>query len=352
LSISRPRLALLLSVLACGLLAACGSSDSGEQASSATDVNQLLRDTFAGDKAITSGKLAVAMRLDATGGNAQGGPVSIRLSGPFQTQGAKKLPKFQLQLAVDGAGQNITAGATSTGDKAFVAFQGRQYAVSDQVFRQFRAGYEQAAAQGDQGAKGQSFASLGMDPRRWLTAPRNAGEAKVGDDDTIKITGGVDVSALLDDVNVALGKAASLGLQGTGQVPDKITAAQKREAVAAIKDPRVEIYTGKDDRILRRMVVNLGVDDSSSSTKAKLGLDIAVADVNQDQDINEPSGAKPFDQLLSQLGGLGVGLGGAAKSGGSSSSSGNGNLEQYSTCVNKAGDDVAKARKCADLLTD
>ena len=50
-----------------------------------------------------------------------------------------------------------------------------------------------------------------MDPRKWLTDPRNAGEAKVGDADTIKITGGVDVDALLDDVNTALGKAASSG---------------------------------------------------------------------------------------------------------------------------------------------
>ena len=35
---------------------------------------------------------------------------------------------------------------TSTGEKAYVAFQGEDYAVSDQVFNQFKKSYEQAAA--------------------------------------------------------------------------------------------------------------------------------------------------------------------------------------------------------------
>ena len=52
--------------------------------------------------------------------------------------------------------------------------------------------------------------------------PKNEGEAKVGDADTIKITGGVDVAKLLDDVNTALEKASSLGVSGQG-VPEKLT---------------------------------------------------------------------------------------------------------------------------------
>ncbi len=43
-----------------------------------------------------------------------------------------------------------------------------------------------------------------MDPRKWLTDPKIDGDAKVGDDDTTKISGGVDVGKLLDDVNNAL----------------------------------------------------------------------------------------------------------------------------------------------------
>jgi hypothetical protein len=223
------------------------------------------------------------------------------------------------------------------------------------VFRQFKAAFEQAQKQGN--TKNQSLSSLGLDPRQWLTNPKNEGEAKVGDDDTIKITGGVNVNKLLDDVNQALKKTRELGVQGTESLPSQLTAAQKKEIADAVKDPKVEIYTGKDDKILRRMVVALGVvapkDSSSPNGSADLKLDFSISGLNEDQEISEPSGAKPFDQLLSQLGGLGLGGLGSGSGSGSSSGSGsnNANLEKYSKCVSEAGGDTTKARKCADLLT-
>jgi hypothetical protein len=354
----RSRLAFLLTLVAASavLVAACGGSDS-EQSSSSTDVNELLSQTFSGAKKSDSGKLDLSLRLDQTTGSDNNGPVTLRLSGPFQAGDAGKLPEFQLAFAFEGGGQNIDAGATSTDDKAYVAFQGTDYVVSDQVYRQFKASYEEAAKKSGGSDQNQTFASLGIDPRKWITDPHNAGEAKVGDTDTIKITGGIDVSKLLDDINAALGKVGQLGLTGTGQVPDKITPAQKNEVISAIKDPRVEIYTGKDDQILRRLVVNVGVKDTSSNTEGKVALDLSITDLNEGQDISAPSDAKPFDQLLGKLGGLSALSGGSSSSSGSSSSgsgsssSSSENLEKYSECVTKAGSDVAKARKCADLLS-
>jgi hypothetical protein len=280
------------------------------------------------------------------------GPVTVSLSGPFERTGDGRLPKFRLTARFSGAGQDIRAGATSTGDKGFLSLNGKNYVVDDQVFAQFKQGFQQAAKQSN-GGSAQSFASLGMDPRKWLTNPVNAGEAKVGDADTIKITGGVDMAKLLDDVNAALEKASSLGLQGAGQVPEKLTEAQKQEVVDAIKDPKVEIYTGKDDKVMRRMVVSLGLDDQASDTTGTLSLDFSITDLNEGQDIAEPSDAKPFDQLLEQFGGLAA-LGAAASGGSGSSGSSSGgsaaDLEKYSDCLTDAGQDVAKARKCAELL--
>ena len=139
-------------------------------------------------------------------------------------------------------------------------------------------------------------------------------------------------------------------------MPEKLTEEQKREAIAAIKDPRVEIYTGKDDQILRRMVVDLGVDEKQSGTAGTVAFDVSITDLNEDQDIAEPSDAKPFSELLGQLGGLGIGGGALGGSGGSTepAPSGGGSsedLEKFSQCITKAGEDVEKARKCSDLLT-
>ena len=347
----------LLAAVALGV-AACGG---GDEASSDTDVDTLLKDTFSGkDKKVDSGKLDLSLRIDAKNTRGVNGPITLSVKGPFQSEGKQKLPKFKIDFAFEGAGQSIKAGLTSTGTKGFVNYQGTDYAVSDQVFKQFKASYEQARKQGSSKSGNQSLSSLGLNPRDWLTNPKNEGDAKVGDDDTIKITGGVDVNKLLDDVNQALQKTRELGVQGAKELPTQLTPEQKKQVVDAVKNPRVEIYTGKDDKILRRMVVALGLEapksSSSSGGSADFKLDFALSSLNDDQEIPEPSNAKPFDELAKQLGGLGLGgLGGSGSSGsgssGSSGSSNNANLEKYSKCVRDAGNDTAKAQKCAELLT-
>jgi hypothetical protein len=355
-------LCLLLGLALTG--AACGGDDPGDGASASTDVDQLLQQTFSGSKKVESGVLDLKLKIEASGEGASEmeGPVEVRLAGPFQTEGGGKLPQFKLDASFEGAGQSLSAGATSTGDKGYLSFQGTDYEVDDRLFQQFKAGFEEAQKQGSSG-DAQSFASLGMDPRKWLVDPKNEGDAKVGDDDTIKITGGVDVAKLLDDVNNALEKASALGLGNTGQVPEKLTAQQKQEVTAAVKDPRVEIYTGKDDTTLRRMVVDFGLDDKASSTQGDIAFDVSIQDLNEDQSISAPEDAKPFSELASQLQGLGaLGAlgGGAGASGSGSGGSGSGgtagggstqDLEKFQTCIEKAGNDTAKARDCADLLT-
>jgi hypothetical protein len=107
------------------------------------------------------------------------------------------------------------------------------------------------------------------------------------------------------------------------------------------------------------MLVNMGVqaEEGGRQTSGTLTLDFQLLDLNEDQSIEAPSGAKPFDQLLGQLGGLG--LGGASGSGsGSGGGSGSGSggasaedLKKYSDCVTAAGSDTAKAQKCAELLS-
>jgi hypothetical protein len=345
----------LLLVLILALFAGCGGDDDsgGDEASESTDVNQLLDETFKGDKQVDSGKIDLTLRIEAQGSPELQGPVTLQLSGPFQTQGEGKLPQFALQASFQGAGQNFEAGATSTGEKGFVSFQGTNYVVSDQVFQQFKAGFEEASKQNQD--QNQSLATLGIDPRKWLTDPKNEGEADVGGTETIKITGGVDVPKLLDDVNTALEKARGLGVQGSQDLPERLTDEQKQQVTEAVKSLNVEIYTGKEDKILRRMVIaaDLQAPEGSSggAESAKVNFDLQLLELNEDQEIAEPSDAKPFDELLGQLGGLG--LGGAAGGGGGSSSGGRDNsqnLEEYSQCISEAGSDVEKARKCAELI--
>jgi hypothetical protein len=325
----------------------CGGGDSAD---SSTDVDQLLDETFSGGKSIDSGQLSLALAVESDGGQ---GPVTAKISGPFQSQGEGRLPQLDLKGSFEGGGESLSGGLTATQDAAFVSFGGSTYEVAGPVFEQFKAGYEESAKQSS-GENDQSLASLGIDPRRWLTNAQNAGEAKVGDTDTIKITGDVDVPKLLDDVNAALEKIRALGVQGSDELPDKLTEAEKQQTAEAIENLNVEIYTGAEDRILRRIVVALGLKLPEGTTaagaqSADIRFDFQLLEVNEDQEINAPENAKPFGELLKQFEGLGLGLNldGAGGAGGGNQP----NVDEYSDCVQKALGDDAAVRKCADLLT-
>src|SRR5688500_9471983 len=169
---SRLRIALLLALatLSFGLVA-CGGDDAASE-----DVQTLLEEAVSSGKQVDSGNLAVKLEINAQGSDELQGPVNLRLAGPFQSEGDKKLPKFQFDVSFEGAGQSFNAGATSTGEKGFVKFQGTDYAVSDQIFAQFKQGFEQAQEQAGEG-EDPSLATLGIDPLKWLTDAKNEGEA-------------------------------------------------------------------------------------------------------------------------------------------------------------------------------
>lgn len=346
----RPLLALLLAAVLSLVLAACGGS--GEAADSTTDVDALLKETFAGEKAVESGRLDLALRVDPRGQAGSEGPLALSLRGPFATEGNGRLPRFDLDATFDGMGQTLRAGATSTGDAGYVTFQGQDYELSAPLFRQFRAAFEQAQSQGQQSGQ-PSLSALGIDPRRWLTDARNEGETKVGDDAAIKITGGVDVTALLADVDRALAQAGKLGASA-GDLPERLTDAQKREIQAGVENPRVEVYTGVEDKILRRLIVTADVRDpeAAQSGAAAVKLDLAITDVNAEQRIEAPKDPRPFSELAGSLGALGgFGGSGGPSSGAKGGSPGSKDLERYSACVTDAGSDSAEARRCAELLT-
>ena len=207
------------------------AADDGGKATSSTDVNQLLKDTFSGDKNVKSGKLHLALKLDGSR-HRRGHRPGRRSRSPGRSRARARAScrSSTWTRRSRAPGQNIKAGATSTGDKGFVSFQGQDYVVSDQVFKQFKAGYEQAQKQAKASSKASRCATLGIDPRKWLKNPQNEGEAKVGDTDTIKITGGVDVDRMLDDINKASSQARSLGLQGVRTLPSKLTPEQRKQA--------------------------------------------------------------------------------------------------------------------------
>lgn len=356
----RPRALLVILMLALtGFVAAgCGGSSS-----SGDDANAVLKDTFSGDKSIKSARLALGVDIQADGLAGLGGPIAIKLTGPFQNLGKDELPAFDLALNANAAGQGISAGVISTGTKGFVEVLGTAYALPDDVFAQFKQGFEKSQAESRQKHKdATSLASLGIDPQNWVVDPKVEGDAKVGGTDTTHVSAGVDVDRLLDDVNKLITRASSAGLNQNGRTPQQLTPAQKDTIKKALKDVSFDVYSGKDDRILRKLDLSLKVDvpkaqrsQAGGIKTADVSVTVQLTDVNRPQAITPPANAKPYDQLQGALGRIGLGAtsGGGSGSGGSSSGAGGNSAEKlqaYTDCVTTAAGDNAKAADCAKLL--
>jgi len=328
-------------------LAACG----GEE-----DVQTILEETFAGeDKEVDRGRVALGLRVTPTGGTPATGPIAARLEGPFVASGEEDgLPRFDLDLSLNAGPQAFTAGVVSTGEAGFLRFQGGTFQLPEQIFAQFRQGYLQSRKRSEQGEAGgeggpASFAALGIDPRGWLREPQIMGEEEVGGADTTHIRADIEVATLLEDINRLLSQAGEIGVAEPGQVPEQITDQQRRLITQAVRSARMDLWTGADDRVLRqlRLEVDYAIPEEAQEraqglTSGQLALEVTIADLGEDQEIEPPEGARPLEELLGQLGGRQP-----PGEGGSSGGVG----PEYEQCLEQAGGDVGAIQECAELLS-
>ena len=163
MSLRRLLVPLCTAALAASGLAACGAGDagSGGSAGSSGSAQDVVQQTFGAGKAIRSGKLDASLRADLKGLPLLSAPVALKVSGPFQSAGAGKVPSFDLSVGLSLAGRTLSAGAVSTGDKGFLRFQGQAYAVGDALWAKFAKGFTQASGAAGSGT---SLKALGIDP--------------------------------------------------------------------------------------------------------------------------------------------------------------------------------------------
>lgn len=353
---------LVIAVALCAtILAACGS-DSGS--SSKDDAAKVLRDTFSGAKSIKSGQLSLTIATKPVSGQGS----SVALTGPFQSNGTAKVPSFDLTLALTGQGQTFTVGATSTGTAGYLTLAGTSYVLDDKTFDGFAKGYTSSQKSTSSAPKNDTtLAKLGIDPRRWLSSPKIAGTTATGGTDTIHVVAGITVPALLADLNRLLGRASGTAVPTTGaKVPKKLTAAQLAEAEKAISGVKVDVFTGKDDKTLRRMVIAFDLKMDAGKTlygfgSGRVSLDLTISDLNQPQTIDAPKDPQPFSALQKQLesvvGSIAEGTKKGSGSSGSGSDSGTSSGDaapsassKYLECLQKAGQDLAEVQKCASLV--
>jgi hypothetical protein len=331
----------LLVIAAAGLLAAgllvagCGGGDE--------DPEEVLTETFSGDHQVDSGTIDISVSGSAEGSS--GGNLDVSLSGPFQSEEGQ-FPEFDLTASVsgEGAGQSLDfeGSLISTGDALFVEYQDTAYEVPDDVFKQIEKNYAANAAQSsaDEGAsfqeqcqkaaeQGGFDASLcDIDPFSLVTNLENEGDEDVEGAETVHISGDIN----LEEIGNLVGEAIAASPSGQFVPPDQIDQLTT-QLEDAVDEASFDVYSGKDDRTLRRFDLGLslaapeGLSAFSPVSSADLDLSVTLGAVNEPQTIEAPSGAQPLDDLLDQLGVSGVPLG--ALGGGSVGGGGAGGLYDF-----------------------
>lgn len=322
---------LLVALLATALVAVgCGGGDSGSSNASAP---QLIDQTFK-DVSVKSGVLQLSLDADVKG---VADPVAIKLSGPFvSSDDPSKVPSFDFEATITSGGKTTKLGAVSTGSAGYVKYQGVAFKVPDDLFRQLVANYAAVGKEADANkAKTPSLLSLGIHPGDWIVDPQKAGTEKVGGVQTEHITAGLDIAKLLADVQTAASKTASVAGQSATLSAADVDALRK-----SVKTATVDVYTGVDDHRLRRFVVDLQL--TTGHVEVVLGFD----DLDEPQEIKAPAGAHSLSELTDALGGTSNEEGAGS---GSGATPGTAN-EQYLSCVQSAGQDVAKLQACAKFL--
>ena len=351
---------LFVVVLASLGVAACGSASG-----SSGDPNTLLSQTFSGTHNVTSGVLNVTLTIDTSGSSELNGPITVSFGGPFQTRGAGKLPHSNFVVSASALGRSVSLGILSTGTTGYVTLQGTSYQMPEATFQKLESSFAQLAS--SPGSSNGTLAKLGIHPLRWLTHPRVVGTDTVGGAQTTHIHAGIKTDALLTDLNTFLQKASSVSnAAGASSLRSGLSPATRSRIEAAVKNPSVDVWTGTNDRTIRRLAIGMTLPVTGNTSaqlgglkSADIGLTMQYADLNQPQTIVAPTTVRPFSEFQAKLsafvqalqgatsGALGSGGSGSGTSPSGGTSSG---VQKYGQCIQQAGGDVGRMQKCASLL--
>jgi hypothetical protein len=252
-----PRLrspALLVALLAAALLATgCGGgSDPGE---AVTETAKRLGE-------IRSGELQFSAALKTDGGE----PFAMELDGPFSIE-KEGLAVTEMRSTRVIGGERVEATLISTGDRVWVkAPDGVQELTGEQAEAlQIRAGTG-------------GLADLDLDLGAWIDSP----ESEDAGPNTERISGTLDLAAALDD----LARAAK----------QELPADVRERLVDSVKESSVELVTGKEDRLLRKLKVRATFDVPSDLEPligtggiATLELDAVLEKINQPVTVEPPA---------------------------------------------------------------
>jgi hypothetical protein len=251
---------------------ACGGEEGAEE---------VLAETATGLAEIRSGTMSFEYAASGEGGPEAG----VKVEGPFSLAGDHPLPVAELKITQFAGSRSASTTFISTGEKAFVRVGSETFELPPEEF---------GGAEGESGGGQAGLGELRIED--WFLDPTLSNGGEVGGADTDRIRSPLDVVAALNDFIEAAG-----ALGGADLSPIEGPSAQNLEN--AVQSATVDVYTGKDDRLLRRVAIEVDLELVGSNelrealgqlAGAHLRLDLRITDPNEPVSVEEPEGAVPY----------------------------------------------------------
>jgi hypothetical protein len=379
--LSRKRTVVLLAAFAAlaAILSACGGGGGG----SSEDPQKVIESaTFEG---IESGEVDVSLNVKSTG--AEGGNLTAEISGPFQSTGKQSLPELSMAIKAkgDAEGENLDfdGGITVLGDRAFIAYEGKNYEIDPTTFGFIKSGFEESEQEGSKESQTAEVtacqkAAEELDLGEFVDNLENEGSEDIDGTATTKLSGELNPKTAVEAViKLSETPACSSELDSTGVVPLDELKAEKAELTDAIKKAEITMNIGEDDHIPRKVTADMTIEPKGSGEKVDVEFELTLSKVNEKQTIEAPAGAESIEKLFEQLGVNPFELLGALEGGGGGdlgsllegitggeSSSGSGgaaekelelelpsveNSKEFTECLGEA-ESAADVQKCATLM--
>jgi hypothetical protein len=348
---ARALVVVALAVAAASLIAACGGGNN-------EDPKQVLTETFSNPTPVESGTFDLDLKIETNGGS-NPGTLEVKLGGKFQSRGQGQFPAFNVDVSLRGESGSHTitgsGGLISTGDRAFINYQGTNYAVPQQLYDEFVASYAQL--QGQNSGRGTGLLQrLNISLASWLTNLQNQGTDDIEGQKTIHVSGQANVPQIVADLK----KIA----QSAGSAVGNVNLSQLDQLTNVIQSGDIDVYTGETDKHLRSLQISFDLKPPAGTpgapTSLNFDMQLNFANVNKPQTITAPASSEPLQNLLQRtginlgrLGGAlrgGLGTSGALPQSGGSTTAPSGSATQaYEQCLQQATSQAA-LQQCSKLL--
>jgi hypothetical protein len=292
------------------LPSACGGSgddsDGGDGAGDGGDAAVILGD--ASLDGVKSGVIGLSAHVQSVGGEDL--DLEIDVSGPFH-KSERQIPIMAVEVTaegkVGGVQGDFDGGLTLFPKHGFLAYEGVDYEINPRNY-----GFAKEAflpSRPLKGKKGQLFAftvcleeAAAYEIADFVENPTFDGTAKVDGTPTIKVSGDLDVSAVLDAMaELARKSPCRAQLAAAGRTAGEVEEAAD-DVRGAVEQAHFEAYVG-DDGIPRKIVASLtAVPPGENRDKVKVDLEFAFSSINEAPEVKPPSSAKSILKWFTRFG--------------------------------------------------